>query len=242
MNSRKGQRIAMLSEALSQHRSLHIRQAAAILGVSEMTVRRDVSACPEQFSFLGGHILPFIAADAESPYEISKAADSHASAKREVCAQALKYIRPDQTIFFDCGTTLPYLIDLLPDDILMTAVCYSLNVAERLARKPNVRLVMLGGLYHPASASFSGSSGLETLDALVIDVAFLSAAGVDGRRGATCAHFHEADIKRKAMSQAQTSVLLIDKSKIGKLKPAFFSDMQSFDAVLTEDGLTDLSA
>lgn len=241
MNSRKSRRIEVLSEALSQHRVLHIRNAAQILGVSEMTVRRDVSANSDLFGFLGGHIVPAAEGEPDNPYEISKAADSHAAAKRDVCAHAVSYIHNDETIFFDCGTTLPYLVDLLPDDIHLTAVCYSLNVAERLTRKPNVRLVMLGGLYHPASASFSGSSGLETLDSLVIDVAFLSAAGVNSRRGATCAHFHEADIKRKAMSRAQKNVLLIDKSKIGKLKPAFFSDIQSFDAVLTEDGMTEIS-
>lgn len=239
MNSRKGQRAAVLSEALSHHRILHIKNAAEILGVSEMTVRRDVSANADQFAFLGGHIVPAADVENDRPYEISKAADSHAAAKREVCAQAVDYIHDEDTVFFDCGTTLPYLVDLLPDHLRITAICYALNVADRLTRKANVRIVMLGGLYHPASASFSGAPGLETLDSLVINVAFLSAAGVDRRRGATCAHFHEAEIKKKAMSRAQKSILLADSSKIGKLKPAFFSDMAAFDAVITENGKED---
>ena len=242
MNSRKGHRIAALSDALSQHRILHIKNAAQILGVSEMTVRRDVSANTDQFAFFGGHIVPVADIENDNPYELSKAADSHAAAKRQVCSHAVQYIHDEDTIFFDCGTTLPYLVDLLPDHYHITAICYAMNVAERLTRKPNVRLVMLGGLYHPASVSFSGSSGLETLDSLGINVAFLSAAGVDSHRGATCAHFHEAEIKRKAMSRAQKNILLIDNSKIGKLKPAFFSAMQSFDAVITEDGLRDFGA
>jgi len=237
MNSRKGHRIAALSDALSQHRILHIKSAAQILRVSEMTVRRDVSANPDQFAFFGGHIVPSADLENDNPYELAKAADSHAVAKKQVCSHAIEYIHDDDTIFFDCGTTLPYLVDLLPDHFHITAICYALNVAERLTRKPNVRLVMLGGLYHPASASFSGSSALETLDSLGINVAFLSAAGVDSRRGATCAHFHEAEIKRKAMSRAQKNILLVDSSKIGKLKPVFFSDLQSFDAVITEDGI-----
>jgi DeoR family deoxyribose operon repressor len=41
MNPRKGHRIAALADALSQHRILHIKTAAQILGVSEMTGRRD---------------------------------------------------------------------------------------------------------------------------------------------------------------------------------------------------------
>ncbi|OBZ95647.1 DeoR family transcriptional regulator [Pararhizobium polonicum] len=241
MKSRKGQRIAVLSEALSQHRILHIKSAAEILGVSEMTVRRDVGANPDQFSFLGGHIVPSADLENDNPYELSKAADSHAAAKRQVCAQAIEFINDEDTVFFDCGTTLPYLVDLLPDDLSITAICYALNIADRLTRKPNVRIVMLGGLYHPASASFSGAPGLETLDSIVINVAFISAAGVDRGRGATCAHFHEAEIKKKAMSRAQRNILLVDSSKIGKLKPAFFSAMTAFDTVITENGETDFS-
>lgn len=202
-----------------------------------MTVRRDVSANADQFAFLGGHIVPAIEAE-NDPYEISRRPTVMPLQNGKFAHKPLitftMMIR-----FFDCGTTLPYLVDLLPDQIHITAICYAMNVADRLMRKPNVRLVMLGGLYHPASASFSGASGLEMLDQLVINVAFLSAAGVDARRGATCAHFHEAEIKKKAMSRARKNILLADSSKIGKLKPAFFSDMKSFDVVITENGMND---
>jgi DeoR family deoxyribose operon repressor len=41
------------------------------------------------------------------------------------------------------------------------------------------------------------------------------------------------------MSRARKNILLADSSKIGKLKPAFFSDMKSFDVVITENGMND---
>ncbi len=118
----------------------------------------------------------------------------------------------------------------------MTAVCYALNIAEKLSRKPNIRLVMMGGVFHPASASFSGTIGMDTLRSLGINIAFLSAAGVDFDRGATCMHFHEAEIKRQVIAQARKRVLVFDSSKIGKLKPAFFGDIASFDVLVTEAG------
>lgn len=238
MASRKTARILQLAAALSGRRVLHLRDAAALLGVSEMTVRRDVADNPGQFAFLGGHIVPSGEVDGDMPYELAREADSHAAAKREACLHAVRHIRPDETVFIDCGTTLEYLVDLIPDKYAMTAVCYSLNVADRLTRKPNVRIVMLGGVYHPASASFSGNSGLETLDSLGINVAFLSAAGVDPVRGATCVHFHEVPVKQKVISLARESHLVIDRSKIGKLKPAFFAPASVFKSVITEGGDT----
>jgi DeoR family deoxyribose operon repressor len=201
-----------------------------------MTIRRDIAANPGRFAFLGGHIVPGGDMDADAPYELAKAADTHATAKKRACEHARKYLKPDETIFIDCGTTLPHLIDFIPGDIKMTAVCYAMNIAERLTRKPNVDLILLGGLYYPASASFSGDAGLETLNQLGINVAFISAAGVDPERGATCAHFHEAPVKRQAIAQAQKKLLVVDNSKIGRLKPAFFAETDVFDAIITEDG------
>jgi DeoR family deoxyribose operon repressor len=238
MTVRKAKRVLALVSALSQRRVMHLRDAAELLGVSEMTVRRDVANHPEQLASLGGHIIAAAQIEGEAPYELATAADSHSAAKRDACAHAASHIRPDETIFIDCGTTLLHLIDLIPDNYQITAICYALNVADRLTRKPNITIVMLGGLYHPASASFSGNYDLDVLASMGINVAFLSASGVDAERGATCEHFHEAQVKRKVISLARERYLVVDSSKIGKLKRAFFAPMTAFKAMITEHGET----
>ncbi|MFB2551910.1 DeoR family transcriptional regulator [Ensifer soli] len=236
MTIRKRERVLKLADTVAQRKFLHIRDAAALLDVSEMTVRRDVGENPDLFGYVGGHIVQAADVEGESTYELAKAADSHATAKREACAAAAAMIRPEDTIFIDCGTTLDHLVDFIPDTLPVTAICYALNIAEKLSRKPEIRLVMLGGVYHPASASFSGPAGMATLRSLGINVAFLSAAGVDFERGATCMHFHEAEIKRQVLAQAKKRVLVFDSSKIGKLKPAFFGELSRFDVLVTEAG------
>jgi DeoR family transcriptional regulator, deoxyribose operon repressor len=238
MSARNAQRIATLVSALVERRVMHLRQAAELLGVSEMTVRRDIAEYPDQFAYFGGHIMSPAQIEGDTRYELATAADSHAAAKRDACAHAARHVRPDETIFIDCGTTLIHLIDLIPDDYRVTAICYALNVAERLIRKPNVTMIMLGGLYHPSSASFSADHDLDRLTGFGINVAFLSAAGVDMQRGATCAAFHEAQVKQKAISLARESYLVVDSSKIGKLQRVFFASMSAFKAIITEHGET----
>lgn len=238
MTARKAQRVVALATALSERRVMHLREAGQFLGVSEMTVRRDVAGHPTRFVYLGGHIMLAGDTEADKPYELARAADSHASAKREACIHAVGHVRPDETIFVDCGTTLVHLVDLIPDNYHVTAICYALNVADRLARRPNIAFVMLGGLYYPASASFFDGHELDLLTRIGINVAFLSAAGLDPERGATCEHFHEARVKQKVMSLARESYLVVDSSKLGKLKRAFFAPMNAFDAVITEHGET----
>jgi DeoR family transcriptional regulator, deoxyribose operon repressor len=242
MTVRKANRIIDLVSALSERRVMHLRDAAHLLGVSEMTVRRDIANHPDQFAYLGGHILSAAEIEADIPYELATAADSHAAAKREACSHAARHVRPGETVFIDCGTTLVHLIEMIPEAFQYTAVCYALNVAEKLARNPNVSIVMLGGLYQSASASFSGSYNLDILSTIGINVAFLSAAGLDAERGATCEHFHEAQVKQKALSLARESYLVVDSSKIGKLKRAFFAPMSAFKAMITEHGETPIAS
>jgi DeoR family deoxyribose operon repressor len=239
--SKKTTRLARLKEVVADRKILHIKDAAALLEVSEMTVRRDVRDNPTLFAFLGGHIVSVGEGSPDAPYELAKASDAHASAKRLACEHAAKYIRDGDTIFIDCGSTLTYLVDLIPDDFKITAVCYAMNIAERLMRKPNVSMILLGGLFHPSSASFSGDPGLETVKHIGINVAFLSAAGVDLDRGVTCAQFHEAPVKKAVIAIAQRRYLIADNSKMGVQKPAFFASMDVFNALITEDGAIDLS-
>ena len=236
MSARNTRRIDTLASALAERRVLHLRQAAELLGVSEMTVRRDIAEHPDRFAYFGGRIMSPAQIEGNTRYEIATAADSHAAAKRDACVHAARHIRPDETIFIDCGTTLIHLVELIPDDCRVTAICYALNVAERLARKPNVTMIMLGGHYHPSSASFSADFDLDRLTGLGINVAFLSAAGLDLQRGATCAAFHEAEVKKKAIALARECYLVIDSSKMGKLQRAFFAPVDAFKAIVTEHG------
>lgn len=233
---RNRERLDMLGALILERGVVHLKDAAKALGVSEMTIRRDIAGETDRFAYLGGHIMPAQAVEPEQPYELAAAADKHAPAKRKACSFALDHLRAEDTIFIDCGTTLIHLVDLLPEDMPLTVVCYALNIAERLASKPHVRLIMMGGFYHPASASFSGEAGLALLDELGVNTAFLSAAGLDETRGATAIHFHEAEIKRRAMRISARNILVLDKSKLGRIRPAHFAKADDFDAIYTEDG------
>jgi DeoR family transcriptional regulator, deoxyribose operon repressor len=234
MTVQRRERTEALAGALARRGVLRLREAASLLGVSEMTVRRDVTAHPELFTYLGGHIVN--ATDVAGGYELDREVDSHAAAKVAACAHALRLVAPDDTIFIDCGSTLVHLAEAIPSDLSLTIICYSLNVAERLAAKPNVRLILLGGLFHAGSASFSGDEGLAALGRFGINKAFISAGGVDVERGASCSNFHEVPTKQKAIAGAIESHLVIDSSKLGVVKPAVFAPLSAFRSILTEQG------
>jgi DeoR family transcriptional regulator, deoxyribose operon repressor len=227
---RKKARLRRLSGALYGRGALHLNEAASLLDVSAMTVRRDIASAPEHFTYLGGYI---VAASVEGGYRLDREQDKHSAAKAIVCAHAAHLIGDGDTIFVDCGTTTPHLVHRLPLALKVTIVCYALNVAEPLAVNPNVQLILLGGLYNASSASFAVDEGLRTLARLGVNKAFMSAGGVHPRRGVSCSNFHEVAVKQAAMSIALEKHLLVDASKFGQVKSAFFATVDQFDSIIT---------
>ncbi|MBP0484413.1 DeoR family transcriptional regulator [Sagittula salina] len=236
--SRKEARLQQLQDAVTTSGSLHVRDAAEMLDVSEMTVRRDIREVPEILQFLGGHIVLSQDSARRAPYDLTEAAAENEAAKRAACAACLPLIRAEETLFLDCGTTLTHLIEMIPNDLEVTIICYALNIADAVVRRPNLQLVLLGGVYHPQTASFYPVEEDRTLEAYAINHAFMTAAGIDDRLGVTCTTFHEAAMKRAAMARAQNRVLVADRSKFGQIKPASFAVISDFDHIATEEGLS----
>jgi DeoR family deoxyribose operon repressor len=239
-NPRKGRppgaghlgRIDALTAALHGSGVLHLKDAARVLGVSEMTVRRDVAGVPDRFSNFGGYIVP---RTADGPYVMAEEQGTRSAAKAAVSALAAGTVEDGDTIFVDCGTTMPHLARHLAPGLHVTVVCYALNIAVPLSAMPKVRLLLLGGFFNPSSASFSVDDGLATLDRLGINRAFISAGGVHAEKGVSCSNFHEIAVKRAVLRRAVHRTLVVDGSKLGKVRPAPFADLGAFDALVTTD-------
>ncbi len=58
--------------------------------------------------------------------------------------------------------------------------------------------------------------------------AFISASGVDPVRGVSCSNFHEVGIKQAAIRSATQRFLVVDESKLGRMRTAFFSPLDVF--------------
>lgn len=238
MSAKRQQRIDRLREALEARDVLRLKDAALMLGVSEMTVRRDIAACDGCLTYLGGYIVSPLAPSGAKSYVFDQEQASHTEAKRAASQAAAGLIQPHETIFLDCGTTIPHLAQALPDDIRLTVICYAINVAEIVCRKPGLQVILLGGVYHPSSASFSGAAGLTQLEGLRIDKAFISAGGVHGSRGVSCSNAHEVAVKQTAMTNALTKVLVVDATKIDAVKPFYFAPLEQFDIVTADTGIS----
>ena len=113
METRRDERISQLIQALKRSDKLHLKEAASLLGVSEMTIRRDLNGHSGPVVLLGGYIV--LEPRSATHYLLSDQKTRLVEEKRRAARHAAALLEAHQMAFFDCGTTTPWIIDAIGD-------------------------------------------------------------------------------------------------------------------------------
>lgn len=233
METRRDERVNKLAQALKRIDKIHLKDAAQLLAVSEMTIRRDLNEQPSTLVLLGGYIVSD-PRNSHGHYFVSDQQSQNVSKKQQLGQLAAALVKANDTVFFDCGTTIPYVIDAIDDSLPFTAICCAMNTFLALKEKSACNVILSGGEFHPDNAIFTPVGHHHVLDVLCPSLALISAAGIDAEQGATCYNVNELQMKHYALQRAQRKVLLADSSKFGKVLPARIGELQLFDSLISD--------
>lgn len=235
MEHKREERLQRLLASLKKNDKIHLKEAAQLLDVSEMTVRRDLNGTDSPLILLGGYIVIDPKNNPATHYFVSEQKNRHTAEKRRLGALAAELIEDNDLVFFDCGTTTPFIIEHIPDSRMFRAICYSLNTFLALQEKPHCDVIMCGGKYRASNNIFIpfGHSSSELMNVLP-DKAFISAAGVSLDYGVSCFNFDELLMKHQAMQRAREKILVADSSKFDKARPAAIAPLNQFTHLVTD--------
>jgi DeoR family deoxyribose operon repressor len=236
------ERIRKITDILKANKASSIHDLATSLSVSEMTIRRDLVVLEEKniiklihggavFNKPSGSIRGLNA----SRYYVDRDDDLFLDQKIRIAKKAVSFIQTKDFIFLDAGSTTERMCEYLPDDI--TVICHAINILESIYSQVECNIIFGGGYYHESTLIFESPQTVQLIKENRTNKAFISARGVDLRLGVTTSNRYETEIKRAAMESSQECILLVDSSKIGKVRPVFFSDIRDFNAIITDDGI-----
>jgi len=239
---KKEERINYIANILSLQGIVRIRELSLKLGVSEMTVRRDLDSLAQaNIADLipGGAVLKRNSSSdlGEEHYLFSAAGSQMIQEKIRVCRKAASLIEANDTIAIDVGSTTEQLPQFIPSSFPLTIICFTLNILFKVYGNENWEITLTGGRFHRNTLMFESPEGVELIKKMRINKAFISAAGVDEKLGVTCANYYEVETKKAAMKSSDTKILLSDSSKFGKVKIAYFADLSDFDLIITDSNL-----
>jgi DeoR family transcriptional regulator of aga operon len=214
-------------------------ELSRIFGVSEMTIRRDVSKLVDSGKVRGfrGGVGSLSRQDmAGSDYRFRDL--KMGAAKHAIATTALGMVAVESVIAIDAGTTATQLAALLPTDRTLSVVTHSFPVVSRLVGNPGTEVICLGGTLHPESLSFDGPATLAAISNLHVDVLFLAASGL-GERGVFCGNGFDAITKRALIDVAAKVVLITDSSKFQSSAMVKICGWDAIDTIIVDSDVTD---
>lgn len=219
-----------------------VRDLAALIGVTETTIRKDISELDSARLLRRIHGGALSIEEAGEP-DVAARIDTNLPAKRAIARACLALIEDNDAVFFDSGTTVAELAAALADPGLalsgtrlpanVNVLTHSMPVASALASASQVRHTVLGGQYRPRGGCFVGTLALQTLEAFTVNTAFIGVTGLT-RDGLTVADTAEAEVKRAAMRRARRVVVPLDASKVGVADFLRIADLSAIDVVVTD--------
>lgn len=231
------QRRDRLQRLVEREGVVGIRAAAAELGVSPMTVRRDLARLEHDGAVQlvsGGFRAP---GGSRPPAARGERASLHASEKVAIAAAAARHVEPGAVIYLDAGTTCEAMVPHLAGMDGLTVVTNDFRTTVALIAIPAVRVLHVGGELDPVSGSSGGRFAVRTVRDIAIDVCFLSTGSWSIERGVTADELEKVDLKESAMAAAARTYLLTDASKYGASGRFRVCDLADLDGVVTDRSL-----
>lgn len=231
--NQRAARHRLLVNAIIKSGSERIESLAEQLGVSQVTVYRDVQHLVERGTLRldRGEVSVRGTSTVELPPQIR----SQQSAKEKIAIAevAAEYISPNMAVMVDDSSSALPLIPLLSEVAPLTLITNSITVQERAKSAVDIDVVLTGGKLRRWANALYGTMATDSLDGIRADTCLMSDAAIsDG--GIYNPIDYVIDMKRKMLSRSTTNILLIDSHKFGRRAWQQTAPLSVFDVIITD--------
>jgi DeoR family transcriptional regulator of aga operon len=234
-----------LLDLLAAEGRLDVEEAAAALEVSAATIRRDLDQLAEQQMLIrtrGGAVAHGVSYELPLRYRTARNTEQ----KQRIAAAVAAMVGAGEVVGLTGGTTTTEVARALAlrGDLTgaagrhpaLTVVTNALNIAGELVIRPQIKLVVTGGVARPQSYELTGPLAAGVLHEVTLDLAVLGIDGIDPDEGVYAHHEDEASTNRLLAQRARRVVVATDSSKIGRRAFARICATGAVHTLVTDGG------
>lgn len=217
------ERHSIILETVNKKKSVGLRELCELLGISESTVRRDLSLLDEKGLLIkvrGGAITIDDKFTVVEP-DVSEKAELFAAEKEAIARYAASLIEDGDFVYIDAGTTTEKMIELIPSKSV-TFVTNAFINAKKLAQR-GFKVMILAGEIKATTEAVVGSEAVITLMNYNFTKCFMGVNGISLKGGFSTPDKREAAVKKTAIFRSKEVFILGDHSKFGKITSVEFA-------------------
>jgi DeoR/GlpR family transcriptional regulator of sugar metabolism len=233
------QRQALILEQVREHGAVRVADLVSALGVSDMTVRRDLELLHERGLLEKVH-GGAAAIEGSSLFEPGFTVKSSLmqSEKNAIAGAAASLVAAGTAIAMSAGTTTFAMARRLIDVPGLTVLTNSVPVADVLYKdgRQDQTVILTGGVRTPSDA-LVGPFAVEVIRSLHVDTVFMGTHGMDERSGFSTPNLLEAETNRALIAGGRRLVVLADHTKWGTVGISSVGRLDEADTIITDSGL-----
>jgi DeoR/GlpR family transcriptional regulator of sugar metabolism len=233
------QRHEVIVAEVRRRGSARVNELAVLLGVSDMTVRRDLDLLDDAglLSKVHGGARQRDEHSTDEPGFEAKSLRNMVD-KQAIARLAAGRVTPGSAIGVTAGTTTWQLAHHLVDIADLTVVTNSVHVADVLHHHTRAdRTVLLTGGVRTPSDALVGPVAVATLGTLHLDMVFMGVHGISERAGFTTPNLLEAETNRAFVGSTEHLVVLADHTKWNVTGLSSIAPLSNAEAVISDRGM-----
>jgi DeoR family fructose operon transcriptional repressor len=214
-----------------------VAELSQMLGVSDMTIRRDLAYLESQAVLrrVHGGAVAYQQEDVEKPFSYRS---TQANPQKKVIGWlAAQMVSDHERIILDAGTTTLQVANNLTCKSHITVITNNIPVAKELSQCPNITIVLMGGIVKHIEMCTVGDMVKKSLSLLSADKYFLSVTSFTIRMGAMETDMAETEVKQSMLRSAAEIILVADSSKFDVTSLIQVAPLKDIHKIITDDGL-----
>jgi DeoR family transcriptional regulator of aga operon len=234
---RQSDRFNHIIKQLSVQGSVAVGDLVDDMDVSAATIRRDLALLEQQRLLArthGGAVAHGVLYELPLRYRSGR----HGEEKLRIAAEAASRVTEGTAVGLTGGTTTTEVARAIVATPRLTVVTNSLNIASELAVRPNLKLVVTGGVARAESYELVGPLAESVLSGLNLDLVLVGVDGISARAGLTTHHEVEAHTNRALIDRASVVIVVADSSKLGVVAFAQICELGRVTEVITDAAAT----
>jgi len=221
-------------EALAEDGRTPVSSLSEALGVSQVTVRKDLIALEELGLIRRAHGF----ASLGSVDDVSARLAYHYDVKKRIAQAAAERVAPGETVMIESGSCCALLAEILAGDGRDAAIITnSAFIAGYVQAAPRPKVVLLGGDYQPGSRVMVGPLTRKCAESFFVDRLFLGTDGFAPEYGFMGGDLMRTEAVRAMRSQARSACILTDSSKFSRRGVVAQMAFSEITQVFTDDGI-----
>ena len=237
MTALASQRQAVILDEVERLGAVRVSRLVERLGVSDMTVRRDLDALAQRGLIVKVHGGATAVSERSIDEPGFEAKQVRAQAEKDAISHAAAaLVHPGCAVGISAGTTTWTLAHLVRDIPGLTVVTNSMRVADVMlsSGRNDQTVVLTGGIRTPSDA-LVGPVAVAALRTLHVDLVFLGIHGMDLHSGYTTPNLMESETNRALVDAGRRLVVVADHTKWGVVGLSTIASLDEADVLITDE-------